>query len=182
MAGFVIWLTGLPGSGKTTIASVIEPELERRGLLVDRLDGDIVRTHLSKDLGFSKEDRDANIARIAWVASRLARAGAAVVVSAISPYDEARSRARALVEPHAPFIEVYVATPIDECSRRDPKGMYALAFSGELENFTGVSDPYEQPGDSDVIVDTIGATPDESAAVVIAWLEERNLVPAGVLA
>jgi len=83
MAGFVIWLTGLPGSGKTTIASVIEPELERRGLLVDRLDGDIVRTHLSKDLGFSKEDRDANIARIAWVASRLARAGAAVVVSAI---------------------------------------------------------------------------------------------------
>jgi len=86
------------------------------------------------------------------------------------------------VEPHAPFIEVYVATPIDECSRRDPKGMYALAFSGELENFTGVSDPYEQPGDSDVIVDTIGATPAESAAVVIAWLEERNLVPAGVLA
>jgi len=182
MAGFVIWLTGLPGSGKTTIANVIEPELEQRGLLVDRLDGDIVRTHLSKDLGFSKEDRDANIARIAWVASRLARAGAAVVVSAISPYDEARSRARALVEAHAPFVEVYVATPLEECSRRDPKGMYALALSGELENFTGVSDPYEQPGDPDVVVETVGATPVESAAVVVAWLEERNLVPAGVLA
>src|SRR5438045_9338592 len=108
MRGFVLWFTGLSGAGKTTIANNVEPELERAGFVVDHLDGDIVRTHLSKGLGFSKEDRDANIARIGWVASRLARAGAAVVVSAISPYDEARRRPRAPVEPHAPFVEVHV--------------------------------------------------------------------------
>ncbi len=145
VTGFVIWFTGLSASGKTTIANIVEPELERRGYVVDHLDGDIVRTHLSKGLGYSKEDRDANIARIGWVASRLARAGAAVVVSAISPYEEARRHARSLVEQHAPFVEVHVATPIEECARRDPKGLYAQAFAGELEDFTGVSAPYEEP-------------------------------------
>ena len=110
MSGFVLWFTGLSGAGKTTIANNVEPELERRGFVVDHLDGDIVRTHLSKGLGFSKEDRDTNIARIGWVASRLARAGAVVIVSAISPYEELRRHARSLVEQHAPFVEVYVAT------------------------------------------------------------------------
>jgi len=174
--GFVIWFTGLPASGKTTIANIVEPELERRGFVVDHLDGDIVRTHLSKGLGYSKEDRDRNIARIGWVASRLARAGAAVVVSAISPYEAARRHARSLVEQNAPFVEIHVATPLDECARRDPKGLYAQAFAGELENFTGVSAPYEEPRDPELRLDTTGATPSESAALVLARLEELHLL------
>ena len=176
MSGFVIWFTGLSASGKTTIANIVEPELERRGFVVDHLDGDIVRTHLSKGLGYSKADRDANIERIGWVASRLARAGAAVIVSAISPYTEARRRARALVEQNAPFVEIHLATPLDECARRDPKGLYAKAFAGELENFTGVSAPYEEPHAPELRLDTTGATPTESAAVVLARLEELHLL------
>ena len=176
MTGFVIWFTGLSASGKTTIANIVQPELERRGFVVDHLDGDIVRTHLSKGLGYSKEDRDANIERIGWVASRLARAGAAVVVSAISPYAEARRHARALVEQNAPFVEIHLATPLDECARRDPKGLYAKAFAGELENFTGVSAPYEEPHAPELRLDTTGATPTESAAVVLARLEELHLL------
>jgi adenylylsulfate kinase len=178
--GFVLWFTGLSGAGKTTIANIVEPELERRGLVVDHLDGDIVRTHLSKGLGFSKEDRDTNIARIGWVASRLARAGAAVIVSAISPYEEARRHARSLVEQHAPFVEIHVATPLEECARRDPKGLYAAAFAGEIEEFTGVSAPYEEPPEPELRLDTSDQTPPESAALVLARLEELNLVPAGV--
>src|SRR6185437_11500781 len=118
--GFVVWLTGLSAAGKSTIGAIVADELEQRGRLVERLDGDVVRTHLSKGLGFSKEDRDTNIERIGWVASRLARAGAVVVVSAISPYDEARRKARALVEPQGTFVLVHVATSLEECERRDP--------------------------------------------------------------
>jgi len=176
VTGFVIWFTGLSASGKTTIANIVEPELERRGFVVDHLDGDIVRTHLSKGLGYSKEDRDANIARIGWVASRLARAGAAVVVSAISPYEEARRHARSLVEQHAPFVEIHVATPLEECARRDPKGLYAQAFAGELDDFTGVSAPYEEPREPELRLDTTGAMPTESAALVLERLEELNLL------
>ena len=176
IGGFVVWFTGLSAAGKTTIANIVEPELVRRGLVVDHLDGDIVRTHLSKGLGFSKEDRDANIARIGWVAARLARAGAAVVVSAISPYEEARRHARSLVEQHAPFVEVYVATPIEECARRDPKGLYAAACAGEIEDFTGVSAPYEAPLDPELRLDTTGATPAESAAVVVTRLKELGII------
>src|SRR6188472_2842555 len=124
MSGFVLWFTGLSGAGETTIANNVEPELERRGFVVDHLDGDIVRTHLSKGLGYTKEDRDTNIARIGWVASRLARSGTAVVVAAISPYAEARLEARGMVEEFAPFVEVYVKASVDECARRDPKGLY----------------------------------------------------------
>ena len=180
MSGFVIWFTGLSGAGKTTISNGVTPELERRGLLVDHLDGDIVRTHLSKGLGFSKEDRDTNIARIAWVASRVSRAGAAVIVSAISPYEEARRLARSLVEQHVAFVEVHVATPVEECARRDPKGLYAKAFAGEITDFTGVSAPYEAPLHPELRLDTTYATPAESAAAVLARLEELDLVPAGV--
>ena len=171
MSGFVVWFTGLSGAGKTTVANIVEAELEQRGHVVDHLDGDIVRTHLSKGLGFSKKDRDANIARIGWVASRVARAGAAVIVSAISPYEEARRHARSLVEPHAPFVEVYVATPLEECARRDPKGLYAAAFAGEIDDFTGVSAPYEEPSSPEVRIDTTGISPAESARVVLEALE-----------
>ena len=137
--GFTVWLTGLSGAGKTTVAGLVSAELERRGVLVDQLDGDAVRRHISADLGFSKADRDANIARISWVASRLTRAGAAVVVSAISPFAAARSAARALVEPHGAFVEVYVAASVEVCARRDIKGLYERAFRGELADFTGVT-------------------------------------------
>lgn len=179
-SGFTVWFTGLSGAGKTTIAELVAPELERRGLLVDRLDGDVVRTHLSQGLGFSKEDRDANIERIGWVASRLTRAGAAVVVSAISPYEAARRKARALVEEHGAFVEVHVATPVDECVRRDVKGHYAKAISGELSEFTGVSDPYEEPSSPELRIETTEHEPEESAAIVLATLEELGLLEVAV--
>src|SRR3954471_7081443 len=179
-SGFVLWFTGLSGAGKSTIADLVAPELERRGLLVDTLDGDVVRTHLSKGLGFSKGDRDTNIERIGWVAARLARAGVAVVVSAISPYEATRRRARALVEEHAPFVEVHVATSLEECARRDVKGLYAKAFSGELQEFTGVSDPYEEPSAPELRLDTQELEPAESARLVLATLEELELVPVEV--
>src|SRR5437764_11785107 len=135
MNGFVVWFTGLSAAGKSTIAGLVAGELEQHGMVVDRLDGDVVRTHLSKGLGFSKEDRDTNIERIGWVASRLARAGAVVVVSAISPYRSARRRARMLVEGEATFVEVYVAPSLEEGERRDPKGLYAAAFACESAEF-----------------------------------------------
>jgi adenylylsulfate kinase len=174
--GFVLWLTGLSAAGKSTIASLVASELEERGLLIDRLDGDVVRTHLTRGLGFSKEDRDLNIERIGWVASRLARAGAVVIVSAISPYEEARQKARALTEEHAPFVLVYVATSLEECERRDPKGLYAKAHSGEIAEFTGVSDPYEEPQYAELRLSTEGRTPEQSAAAVLAKLEELGLI------
>jgi adenylyl-sulfate kinase len=180
MSGFVVWFTGLSGAGKTTIANIVAPELERRGSTIDTLDGDVVRTHLSHGLGYSKEDRDANIARIAWVASRIARAGGAVVVSAISPYEDARHHARQLIEAHVPFVEVHVATSLEECARRDPKGLYAKAFSGELEDFTGVSAPYEEPLHPELRLDTTGQTPAESSALVLAALEQLEIIPSGV--
>jgi adenylylsulfate kinase len=171
--GFTLWFTGLSGSGKTTIADLVAPELERRGLLVEKLDGDVVRTHLSQGLGFSKEDRDTNVERIGWVASRLNRAGAAVIVSAISPYAEARQKARALVEDaHGVFIEIHVATPVEECERRDVKGLYAKARAGEIPEFTGISDPYEEPATPELRLDTTALAPKESAQLVIAKLEE----------
>ena len=177
MSGFVLWLTGLSAAGKTTIANTLVPELEHRGRVVEHLDGDVVRAHLSKGLGYSKEDRDTNIARIAWVASRIARAGAVVVVSVISPYDEERRRARSVIEEHARFVEVHVATPIEECARRDPKGLYARAYGGELTEFTGVSAPYEEPQHPELRIDTTDATPEESAALVLQTIVELALLP-----
>src|SRR6266516_1854295 len=160
--GFTLWFTGLSGSGKTTIAHLVGPELDRRGLIVEYLDGDSVRMHLSKGLGFSKEDRDTNIERIGWVASRLTRHGAAVLVSAISPYEETRRKARALVEDHGAFVEVFVATSLDECVRRDVKGLYQKAFSGEIPTFTGVNDPYEEPSSPELRIATEEHEPEES--------------------
>ena len=182
MTPFVVWLTGLSASGKSTLARLVADELERRDLLVERLDGDIVREHLSKGLGFSKADRDTNIERIGWVASRLARAGAVVVVSAISPYEEARQKARRLIEEHAAFVEVHVATSLEECVRRDPKGLYAKAYAGEIAEFTGVSDPYEEPSAPELRLDTEGRTPAESLELVLAKLAELGLVTVEVAA
>jgi adenylyl-sulfate kinase len=166
----VIWLTGLSGSGKSTIADLVGRELEASGAAVEYLDGDVVRTHLSKGLGFSKEDRDTNIERIGWVASRLARHGATVLVSAISPYAEARGKARAIVEEHAPFVEVHVATSVAECARRDVKGLYERAFRGEIGEFTGVSDPYEEPDAPEVRLETEGRSPEACARAVLEYL------------
>jgi adenylylsulfate kinase len=180
--GFTLWFTGLSGSGKSTIAHLIGPELDRRGLVVEYLDGDTVRTHLSKGLGFSKEDRDTHIERVGWVAARLTRQGGAVIAAAISPYRETRGKARAMVEEFGPFVEVFVDASVEECARRDVNGLYAKAFAGEIKGFTGVDDPYEEPESAEIVVDTEGQGPEESAALVVAKLEELGLIPATVRA
>jgi sulfate adenylyltransferase/3'-phosphoadenosine 5'-phosphosulfate synthase len=169
--GFVIWLTGLSGAGKSTIAQEVASELRAAGLPVEVLDGDIVRQNLSQGLGFSREDRDTNIRRIAFVAQLLARNGAAVIVAAISPYRAARDEARAQI---GRFIEVHVTCPLDELVRRDTKGLYAKALRGELANFTGVSDPYEPPVTADVVVDTSVEPAAESAAKVLYALSRSG--------
>ncbi|HEY7195930.1 MAG TPA: adenylyl-sulfate kinase [Gaiellaceae bacterium] len=178
--GFTLWFTGLSGSGKSTIAHLVGPELDERGAVVEYLDGDTVRTHLSKGLGFSKEDRDTNIERIGWVASRLTRHGGAVICAAISPYEETRAKARAAVEPFGPFVEVFVKASVDECARRDVNGLYAKAFAGEIKGFTGVDDPYEEPSNPEIVVDTETQTPEESARIVVERLEELGVVKGGV--
>ena len=174
--GFTLWFTGLSGAGKSTIAGIVGPQLEEAGRVVEYLDGDVVRTHLSKGLGFSKEDRDTNIERIGWVASRLTRHGAAVLVSAISPYEETRRKARSLIEEHGPFVEVFVEASVDECARRDVKGLYEKAFTGEIKEFTGVSDPYEPPTAPELVLHTEGESPEESAQRVVAKLDELGLL------
>jgi adenylylsulfate kinase len=176
MNGFTLWFTGLSGAGKSTIANIVGPELEERGRTVEYLDGDVVRTHLSKGLGFSKEDRDTNIERIGWVASRLTRTGAAVLVSAISPYEETRRKARAMVEEFGSFIEVYVEASLEECARRDVKGLYEKAFAGEIKEFTGVSDPYEPPSNPELVLHTEQDSPEQDAQLVLGKLEEMGLL------
>ena len=180
--GFTVWFTGLSGAGTTTIAHLVGPAIEELGPIVEYLDGDTVRTRLSKGLGFSKADRDANIERIGWVASRLTRHGAAVIASAISPYTEARAHARALVEEFGPFVEVFVDVSIEEAARRDTKGLYEKALKGELQNFTGVNDPYEKPERPDLRVDSDTESPEESARRIVSYLEERELVRVSVAA
>jgi adenylylsulfate kinase len=180
--GFTLWFTGLSGAGKTTIAHLVGPELDRRGHIVEYLDGDTVRTHLSKGLGFSKEDRDTNIERIGWVAARLTRHGGAVIAAAISPYEETRAKARAMVEEFGPFVEVHIKASVDECARRDVKGLYAKAFAGEIKGFTGVDDPYEDPVAPEIVVDTEQHEPEESARLIVTRLEELGLVGAEVAA
>ena len=180
--GFVLWFTGLSGSGKTTIAHLVGPALDERGAIVEYLDGDTVRQRLSKGLGFSKEDRDLNIERIGWVASRLARHGAAVICAAISPYEETRRAARGFVEQWAPFVEVYIKASVDECARRDVKGLYEKAFAGEIKGFTGVDDPYEEPENAEIVVDTEQLDVEESAQLILSKLEELGVIGAEVTA
>jgi adenylyl-sulfate kinase len=178
--GFTLWFTGLSGAGKTTISGHLETQLRERGSRLEILDGDIVRENLSKGLGFSKEDRDINIRRIAFVADLLSRNGVPVITAAISPYAEIRDEARQLMGDR--FIEVYVKASVDTCAERDVKGLYAKAFSGEIKEFTGVSDPYEAPENPEVTCDTENESAEESAAKLLAYLESRDLIPAAVAA
>jgi adenylylsulfate kinase len=173
--GFCLWFTGLSGAGKTTLSKLIEKELQARRNRLEILDGDVVRENLSKGLGFSKEDRDTNIRRIAFVADLLSRNGVPVITAAISPYRETRRDARALMGER--FIEVFVKASVEACAERDVKGLYEKAFSGEIKEFTGVSDPYEEPEHAEIIVETELQEPEESAAQIIAYLEERALIP-----
>jgi adenylylsulfate kinase len=175
-AGFTLWFTGLSGAGKSTVAELVGHRLQEAGRVVEYLDGDVVRTHLSKGLGFSKEDRDTNIERIGWVASRLTRHGAAVLVSAISPYEETRRKARALVEEFGSFVEVYVEASVETCAARDVKGLYEKAFAGELKEFTGVSDPYEVPSSPELVLNTEDESPERSAQRVLDKLEELSVL------
>jgi adenylyl-sulfate kinase len=171
--GFTIWLTGLSGAGKSTIAERLERTLREQGRGVEVLDGDVVRTHLSKGLGFSREDRDTNILRIAFVCGLLTRHGVAVISAAISPYAQARAQAR---EQIGDFVEVYVRCPLEELTRRDVKGLYAKALRGEIANFTGVSDPYEAPEQPEVVVDTDRESVEESVAKILAHLAARGYI------
>jgi sulfate adenylyltransferase/3'-phosphoadenosine 5'-phosphosulfate synthase len=172
--GFVVWLTGLSGAGKTTIAQRLTTELTTRGRRPEVLDGDEVRTNLSAGLGFSKEDRDTNIRRIGYVARLLARNGAAVITAAISPYREVRAEVRAATPG---FVEVYVRCSLDELVRRDVKGLYVRALAGEIANFTGVSDPYEAPENPDVVVDTERESVEESVQAVLRALVRLGHLP-----
>ena len=171
MAGCTLWFTGLSGSGKTTISKLVEAELRRRGRKVESLDGDVVRTNLSKGLGFSKEDRDTNIKRIAFVCDLLSRNDVVAIAAAISPYREVRDYARAQIEN---FVEIFVDCPIDVCIERDTKGLYKKAIAGEIANFTGISDPYEEPLSAELVIKSSEETPEESAGKVIARLKELN--------
>jgi adenylyl-sulfate kinase len=173
--GFTLWFTGLSGAGKTTLARGLEAVLRERGLKVEVLDGDIVRQNLSKGLGFSKEDRDTNILRIGFVCKLLSRNGVAAIGSAISPYREIRDLIRGDI---VDFVEVYVKCPLDVLIERDVKGLYKKALSGEIKNFTGVSDPYEEPLQPEVMVDSSLESPEESIERIVGRLVEMGYVPA----
>ncbi|MBN1565285.1 MAG: adenylyl-sulfate kinase [Anaerolineae bacterium] len=173
--GFVLWFTGLSGAGKTSIATPLSEQLKARGLKIERLDGDVVRQSLTRDLGFSKEDRDKNIERVTFVAKLLSRNEVGVLASFISPYRETRAMIKSET---TNFIEVFVHAPLEVCAERDVKGMYAKAFAGEIENFTGVSDPYEEPLNPDVLLNTHEETIEESIAKCVAYLEENGYIPA----
>ena len=171
--GFTVWFTGLPCSGKSAAADRVAEMLRERGLKVERLDGDIVRQGLTRDLGFSKKDRDENIRRITFVAKLLTRNGVAVLTSFISPYREVRAHARQEI---GNFIEVYVKCPVEVCMKRDIKGMYRKAIKGEIKEFTGISDPYEEPLNPEILLETDKETLEESANKVIKRLNDLGYI------
>jgi adenylyl-sulfate kinase len=171
--GFTLWFTGLSGAGKSTLANMAAEELRRRGHPVEILDGDEVRTNLSKGLGFSKEDRDTNIRRIGYVCNLLARNGVIAISAAISPYRNVRDEVR---QHHARFFEVYVKCPLDTLVERDVKGLYKKALRGEIPNFTGVSDPYEEPLNPELIVETHRESQQESLGRLLERLETMNYI------
>ena len=177
--GVCLWFTGLSGSGKSTTAEIVTSILLERGRQVTVLDGDVVRTHLSKGLGFSPEDRDTNILRIGFVASEIARHGGIVVTAAISPYRATRNEVRRMVgDEH--FVEIFVDSPIDVCEQRDVKGLYARARRGQITGFTGVDDPYEAPFNPEITLYTVAVTPEVNAQEIIAFMEQRGyLLPDG---
>ena len=171
--GFTVWFTGLPCSGKSTIAKAVAEELKQKGLRAEMLDADIIREHLWKELGYSKEDRDENIRRAAYLAHILTRNGVAVLTSFISPYKELRDYARKQI---GDFLEVYVKCPVEVCMRRDTRGMYKKALAGEIQNFTGVSDPYEEPLNPELLLESDKESLAESVAKVMAKLSEIGYV------
>jgi sulfate adenylyltransferase len=173
--GFCLWFTGLSGSGKSTTAQAVIPMLLERGRQLTVLDGDVVRTHLSKGLGFSKEDRDTNILRIGFVAGEIARHNGTVMCAAISPYRSARNEVKKMIGEER-FIEVFVDTPLDVCEQRDVKGLYAKARSGEIKGFTGIDDPYEMPRAPEITLDTVKFDPEENAGKIIEYLMERGFL------
>jgi adenylyl-sulfate kinase len=175
--GFVVWMTGLSGAGKTTIALDLVKALQERGLYVERLDGDVVRESLTKDLGFSAEDRRTNIERITFVAKLLSRNGVACICSFISPYQSVRDHVR---ENTTNFLEVFVDAPLETVIERDVKGLYKKAIAGEIPNFTGISDPFEAPENPDIHVRTDRQTVAESVSQIIGDLESRGYVPVTV--
>ncbi len=176
--GFALWFTGLSGAGKTTIARILTGQMRNRGVPLEVLDGDVVRANLSPDLGFTKQDRDLNIRRIAFVSQLLVRNGVSVIVAAISPYREERELARSIVGPER-FIEVFVDAPLEVCIQRDVKGLYARALAGEIQHFTGISDPYEAPMAPHLVLPTNLETPEETAARVVSYLDQEGWLPAG---
>jgi adenylyl-sulfate kinase len=169
--GFTLWLTGLPCSGKTTLADIIAEELRSKNYKVERLDGDIVRKSLSRDLGFTQEDREKNLERVIFVSKLLSRNGIIAITSFVSPYCRIRSFARSEIKD---FIEVFVKCPVELCIKRDVKGMYKKALNGEIENFTGVSHPYEDPKNPEIVVNTDKQTQQESADIIIKKLQEMK--------
>lgn len=171
--GFTLWFTGLSGAGKSTLSGHVADELRRRGLNVEILDGDEVRTNLSKGLGFSKEDRDTNIKRIGYVCQLLTRNGVVAISAAISPYREVRDYNRQQI---SHFIEIYVKCSIEALARRDVKGLYKKALAGELQNFTGISDPYEPPLNPEITVDTERQTEEESGRAILSYLEQHGWI------
>ena len=173
--GVTLWFTGLSGAGKTTLARIVENELRNRGHKVEVLDGDVVRTNLSKGLGFSKEDRDTNIRRIGFVCNLLTRNEVIAIAAAISPYRDIRDEVRRDI---GAFVEVFVKCPIDVLAERDVKGLYKKALAGEIKNFTGIDDPYEEPLAPEVVVETDRETPEQSAARILAKLEDLQYVAA----
>ena len=175
MEGFTLWFTGLSGAGKSTIADILAKEFHTRGRDVEVLDGDVIRTNLSKGLGFSKEDRDTNIRRIGWVCKVLSRNKVVAIAAAISPYEDIREEVRSSMKN---FIEVYAKCSIDVLTERDVKGLYKKALAGEIKNFTGISDPYEEPQNPEVTFDSGKETVEESAQKILSYLEKRGLIPA----
>ncbi len=173
--GFCVWFTGLSGAGKSTTAEVLVELLLEHGRQATLLDGDVVRTHLSKGLGFSRDDRDTNIRRIGFVAAEIVRHGGVAICAAVSPYRATRDEVRQMVGPDR-FIEVYVDTPIEECERRDTKGLYAKARRGELREFTGISDPYEPPRSPEIVLTTVDRSADENARAIVEYLRTQALV------
>ncbi|MEA3367384.1 MAG: adenylyl-sulfate kinase, partial [Planctomycetota bacterium] len=176
--GFVLWFTGLSGSGKSTVSEAVVPQLRERGVRIEVLDGDVVRTNLSKGLGFSKEDRDTNILRVGFVANLLARNGLAACCACISPYRKIRDTVRGWVEGDGgQFVEIFMDTPLDTCIDRDPKGLYQKALAGEIKQFTGIDDPYEAPENPEIRLQTTETTPEECACQILECLEARDLIP-----
>lgn len=174
--GFVVWFTGLPGSGKTTIAKGVMEELRKRGYRVELLDGDWVRKTINPDAGFTREERNRHLYRVAWIARLLARNGVIVLCSFVSPYRDTRAKIREIVEEEVPFIEAFVKCSLEEVIRRDPKGLYKRALRGEIKHMTGIDDPYEEPLNPEITVDSEHNSIEENVKTVIKYLEDKGLI------